>query len=353
MCRFTFQTNITSILRRLRIITGLIFQGFFFLIFCYCLFHAELVTYGLKQGKGQLNIIMKTSTVEEALKDTVLNPEEKEKIRLIQDVKQYSTDSLGYKPSASYTTFYDQRNSASLWVVTASEAYSLTAYTWKFPYLGEVSYKGYFDYMAGLNEFLRLKGEGYDVEMGPVSAWSTLGWFRDPILSNMLKRSKGRLAELIFHELFHNTYYAKSSVELNENLANFIAHKATLLYLRRDSLELNKYLRIRYDDSLYTAFILGGAKQLDSLYQVIGSFSLEKKMASKKNMLYSIYTKATRLKLFYPFRYTEANKDLLLTKSAYFQNFKRYDELYDSLNLTLKNRFGNDLKRMIEDLRSN
>jgi predicted aminopeptidase len=339
-------------LRRLRIISGLIFQLILFTFFSYCFFNADLVIYVLKQGKGQVGIILDTREAEDVLKDTSFSKEEKSKIEFIRRVKQYSTDSLGYKPSNSYTTFYDQRNAASLWVVTASEPYTLRPYTWTFPYLGEVSYKGFFDYSAGLAEYSRLKKEGYDVEMGPVSAWSTLGWFRDPILSNMLKRSKGRLAELIFHELFHNTYYAKSSVEMNENLANFIAYKATLMYMHKDSAELNKYLRIRYDDSLYTACILKGAERLDSLYKIIAGAPREKKEALKKKVLYSIFTGAKRLKLNYPFRYTEANEDILLTKNAYFQNFIRYDKLYDSLNSLLDLRYGNDLRAMIKDYRS-
>lgn len=339
-------------MRRGRIIAGLIVQCLLLVAVAYCLLHAELVIYGLKQGKGQLSIVMSTRSVDEVLEDTAVSDEDKEKIRLICDVKRFTTDSLGYKPSKSYSSFYDQRDASSLWVVTASEPYQLKAYTWEFPYLGEVSYKGYFDYMAGLKEFSRLKKEGYDVEMGPVSAWSTLGWFSDPILSNMLKRSKGRLAELIFHELFHNTYYAKSSVELNENLANFIAYKATLIYMKNDSAGLNKYLRIRYDDSLYTSCILGSARRLDSLYAAIANYSTDKKEKEKKKLLYSIYSKATRLRLNYPQRYSEANQDILLTKNAYFQNFMRYDQLYDSLDNVLHNKFHNDLKAMIRDFRS-
>ena len=322
-----------------------------FTLFIYCFLNADLVIYGLKQGKGQLSIIMNTREVSEVLKDPTLSQEEKEKIELIQNVKKFSVDSLGYKVSESYTTFYDQRNAASLWVITASEPYSLTEYTWKFPYLGEVGYKGYFDYLAGFNEFSRLKKEGYDAEMGPVSAWSTLGWLSDPVLSNMLKRSKGRLAELIFHELFHTTYYAKSSVDVNENLANFIANKAVLIYLRKDTAEMGKYRRIRYDDSLYTSYILSGAKKLDSLYKAIIPLSKEKKEQSKKSVLYRIYNGAQRLKLNYPSRYSEANQDILITRNAYFQNFKRYDELYDSLNLELKTRYNNDLRKMIEELK--
>src|SRR5690606_34719233 len=103
--------------------------------------------------------------------------------------------------------------------------------------------KGFFDKHLASAEVLDLKNKGYDVDVSPVTAYSSLGWFADPLFSGMLQRSKGRFCNLIFHELFHGTLYLPGSVNLNENLASFVAHKATIRFLARDSAELALYLR--------------------------------------------------------------------------------------------------------------
>ncbi len=326
-------------------------QALTMVIFTCCLLMADLVIYGLKQAKGQLSIIYYTRPIAEVLEEHTLSAKEKEKLKFIGLVKNYSVDSLGYKISKSYTTFYDQKNTASLWTITACEPYRFKAYTWKFPVLGEVSYKGYFDYKAALPEYEKLRKKGYDTDLSPVGAWSTLGFLSDPVLSGMLKKSKGRLANLIFHELFHNTYYAPGTVEVNENLANFIAHKATLLFLQNDTSELNNYLRVRADDSLNTAFVLQSAKKLDSLYLTFNISDTVTCNALKKKMLRGIYLEAGHLPLNFPERFSENNKDILITKNAFFMQYKRYDELYDSLNQVLSSRYHNNLKQMIVDLK--
>jgi predicted aminopeptidase len=170
---------------------------------------------------------MNTESFEEYAAQNTLSEKQKEGIALINEIKKYSVDRLNYKPTKNFTTIYDQNHAPVLWVITASEKYKIEAFYWKFPIVGKVSYKGFFDKQKAVAAKNELVCKGYDVDLRPVSAWSTLGWFSDPVLSSMLNRSKGHLCNLIFHELFHATYYAKSSVDFNENLASFIAHKAT------------------------------------------------------------------------------------------------------------------------------
>ncbi len=316
-----------------------------------CIILSDLIVYGVKQASGQLSILMNTCSVKEVLNSKELSQEEKAKLLLIDSVKKFSVAQLAYKPSSSYTTYYDQRKGVKLWVVSASEPWCFNAYTWYFPIVGEVSYKGFFDSNAAKKEFTRLQKAGYDADVGQVGAWSTLGIFSDPVLSDMLKKKKGKLVNLIFHELFHSTYYAPGTVEINENLANFVAHKATLQFLRNDTAALHQYTEARFDDSLNTAFILRATTRLDSLYK---TFDLKDSLTcfhKKKLMLEKIYEQSEQLPFKQKSRYSDHHLEILSARNAFFMQYKRYDALYDSLERVLKENYHNQLQLMIRDLK--
>jgi len=192
---------------------------------------SQLVIYGLKMGKGQLHIVMNARPVQECLNDKDFPDSLKSKLILINEIRRYAIDSLSLKDSPNYTCVYDQHDKPAIWVVTACEPYSLHPKQWKFPIVGTVPYKGFFNKEEALNEQLKLNAEGYDTKLGSTNGWSTLGWFKDPILSNMLYQSPGNLAELIIHELTHSTIFIKNNVQHNENLANFVGETGAKKFL--------------------------------------------------------------------------------------------------------------------------
>lgn len=321
------------------------------LCFGWLLLNSSMSIYLLKMGRGQMNIILNTQKVENVLKENTLTPEERERFKWIEDIKRYSVDSLGYKPTRNFTTYFDQKDQPLLWVVTACKPFKFEAYQWKFPLLGWVSYKGFFNEGLAQQEYLRLLRRGYDADLSVVSAWSTLGWLPDPVLSSMLRRSKGRLANLLFHELFHATYYAPGTVEVNENLANFIAGKATRKFLRNDTVELGKYLRGLEDDSVYNHFVFSGYEKLDGFYKNSTESDSSAMLKGKMKLLRDIYFEGTRLKLNNPKRFEHTNREILVTRNAWFMDARRYDGLYDSLNKVLNDKYKGDLKTMINDLK--
>lgn len=318
-----------------------------FVIFLFSAINFRTSVYLFYQAKGQLHILLNTqelSDFEQASDETV-----KEKLRLIEQIKKYSIDSLGYKPTKNFTTVYDQNNAPVLWVITVSEPYELKAYEWRFPLVGKVSYKGFFKKELAENAFNHFKAEGYDVDLRPVSAWSTLGWFRDPILSNTLKRSKGSLCNLFFHELFHATYYAPGSVNLNENLASFIAHQATIKFLKNDSLVLREYLAGHDDDIIYRRFMLRQGNLLKNYYEEIKKDPLKRELKLKKIML--IADSLEQLKGADPKRFTARRKAMLQAKNAYFIDFEQYDGMQDSLEEVFNKFYEGSLKKMVQDLK--
>jgi predicted aminopeptidase len=193
----------------------------------------ELCGYGLRQLKGQLNIVINSREIVDVLGDAQVPDSIKIKLRLIQEIREFAFDSLGLTRNENYTTFFDQQGQRLIYVVTASERYRLKPHVWHFPIIGAIGYKGFFREDLAKHEAERLKAQGYDVHVGGASGWSTLGWLKDPVLSQMLTLDEGDLAELIIHELLHGTIYIPDNTEWNENFATFVGEEGAKLFLKR------------------------------------------------------------------------------------------------------------------------
>ncbi|MCE3228093.1 MAG: aminopeptidase [Bacteroidetes bacterium] len=322
-----------------------------FTLFIILAFNSGTVIYLCYQASGQFKVLANTTFIEEFRQSNRLSPTEEQNLALIETVKKYSVDSLSYKTTDNFTTIYDQKNAPILWVITVCEPYELKAIQWNFPLVGSVSYKGFFRKDLAEKEYNHYRANGYDVELRSVSAWSTLGWFKDPVLSSMLKRSKGSICNLLFHELFHATYYGKSSVNFNENIASFVAHKATIQFLARDTTALNEYLFSMEDNKRYKEFMLRQKDLLQHEYTAIknkpGKFILKQKFLLR--IIDSLRTFPVRdPKIF------EARKNRILAdKNAYFIDFEQYDSMQDSLEKVFNNIYRRNLKKMVQDLKQN
>lgn len=315
-----------------------------------CRFY-DTAIYLFYQASGQLHILMNTRTVEDFVAKNDLTEKQKRSLDLIAEIKTYSVDSLNYKPTENFTTVYDQNNAPVLWVITASEKYRIQAYYWKFPVIGAVSYKGFFSKQKALIASNEMISKGYDVDMRPVSAWSTLGWFSDPILSSMLNRSKGQLCNLIFHELFHATYYAESSVDYNENLASFVAHKATLQFLKNDTLALRSYLDSYSDNKLIDNHISVQLKELNRFYDSISGLSEQQKSILRLKKLTQSSLSFNQLKLANGSKIESIRNNILTFKNAWFVDFKQYNSLQDSLEEVFNKFYQSDLAKMVQSLK--
>ena len=240
------------------------------ILVAYLCWYRHLVRYGWMQAKGQLEILWNARPVNDLYDDTNLADSLRSKLQLIEDIKSFA-DSLGLEVGNSYTKVYDQKGKAILWNLSACEPFAFKSFTWTFPILGTFSYKGFFDLDEAKAEAKLLKDKGLDTRIRSVGAWSTLGWFDDPLLSNQLFRSEGDLAEMIFHELTHATIFYQDSVTFNENLASFVGKKATVAFLTQhfgdSSKEKIDYLMSEKDAILFRNHFLEGKDLLDSLYQ--------------------------------------------------------------------------------------
>ncbi|MEI8135802.1 MAG: aminopeptidase [Bacteroidota bacterium] len=342
--RYKYETT-KSVFRWIR----LVLSYFFFGLIVICLINYQTSIYLLFQAKGQLSILINTQSISSYQQNNILEPQEKDNILFIEKIKAYSIDSLGYLPTKNFTTIYNQKHAPVLWVIAACEPYEFKAYEWTFPVIGKVSYKGFFKEELAKKEYNHLIANGYDVDLRSVSAWSTLGWFNDPLLSSMLNRRIGGLCNLLFHELFHATYYAPNAVNFNENIASFIAHKATLQFLKNDSTELNFYINNFSDNAIYARYMIRKTNFLSSYYPTI--LNKENRFILKLKMLKQIADSVNYLPLKYKPKFLAKNEDIFKNKNAYFVDFEQYDSMQDSIELVFNKIYKGNLKKLVQDLK--
>lgn len=311
----------------------------------------DLVVYGLRQGKGQLNIVWNARPVEEVMRDPAFPDSLKAKLILIEQVRKYAIDSLGLKDTKNYKTFYDQHGEEIMWVVTACEPFRFKAKEWDFPILGSVPYKGFFTKERAIALRDELDKEGWDTSIRNPGGWSTLGWFTDPILSKMLERGEGDLANLIIHEMVHATIFVKDSIDFNENLATFIGDRGTEQFLIAthgiDSKEYLTYVGEDTDFIKYSEHMLRGTEMLDSVYKTMKDTDpVDQKVALKKAAIQKIVFLLDTLSLAINKKPSERFRERL-PNNTYFINMKRYQSqqefFWDDMNIN----FAGDLKTYI------
>jgi predicted aminopeptidase len=188
--------------------------------------------YIAKQAEGQAALLAGLVKVEEKLSDPALPSETRRKLLLVLEVKDFGEREMGLAPTANYTHYFDTEGRPVSYVVSACLRDRFEPYTWWFPIVGRVPYKGFFRRSDALEEARALDAEGYDVSLRPVAAYSTLGWFTDPVLSTMLDDPDEELAALILHELTHATLYVAGDADFNEGLATFVGRQGALEFLR-------------------------------------------------------------------------------------------------------------------------
>jgi predicted aminopeptidase len=329
--------------------------GLAFLIVACCLWQYKLINYGLQQLKGQLHIVNNTISLTAYIQDSNTPDSLKSKAKLVEEIRQFAFDSLGINYSENYTEIFDQKGKASMFVVTACDPFSFTPKTWKFPIVGSFPYKGFFDQEKATELAKMIRStDSLDVDVRTAGGWSTLGWFKDPILSNMLNRSEGDLASLLIHELTHGTLFVKDSVTFNENLASFIGDKGAIMFLSskygKGSEEVKRFKSANEDELLFKSFILNAAQKLDTIYQGIKELSRTEKINEKQlamEMLWDDYdTLSFKLPIYQG--YLRKRKP----NNTFFMSYLRYNSQEEILEAELNLKFKGDLKAYLVNLKS-
>jgi len=207
--------------------------------------------------------------IDKLLSSESTDPELRKKLQTLLDARQYAIDKLYLPENESYSTYAATGRAYVTWNVVAAEEFSLKAKTWCFPVAGCVSYKGYFAEEDAHAYAQKLADENLDVTVGGASAYSTLGWFDDPVLDTMLRGSDIRFVGTLFHELAHQVLYIKDDSNFNEAFASFVEREGVRIWLR----DRNESDRIQqYNDSLarsadFSELLKKGRSKLLAVYR--------------------------------------------------------------------------------------
>jgi predicted aminopeptidase len=166
-----------------------------------------------------MEIVRKSRPIREVISDPATTGDLKRKLERVVQIRNFASASLGLPDNESYRRYADLNRRFVVWNVFAAPEFSVQPKEWCFPFVGCVGYKGYFAEADARSAAAALKTEGFDVYVGGVPAYSTLGWFKDPVLNTFIGYPETEIARLVFHELAHQVAYAKGDTTFNESFA--------------------------------------------------------------------------------------------------------------------------------------
>ena len=183
--------------------------------------------YVLRGAYEQSKILLARRDISNVIEDPTTSVDERAKLRIVVDARTFA-ERIGLNPGGSFKSFAEVSRDPLAWVVVASRRDAFAMYTWWFPIVGTVPYKGFFDKSDAEAQVKDLQALGFEASMRGTEAFSTLGWFDDPVVSTTLKNAPSRIANTVIHESVHTTVWIPGSVPFNESLANFVGSQGAV-----------------------------------------------------------------------------------------------------------------------------
>lgn len=180
---------------------------------------------------GHFAVLDAARPIPDVIADPESAPPLRERLERAQQIRAYASTELGLPDNDSYTRYADLKRPYVVWNVFATPELSLQLKQWCYPVVGCAGYRGYFDKAAADAEAGRLRAEGYEVNVAGVPAYSTLGWFSDPLLNTFVGGTEGQLAGLLFHELAHQVVYVSGDTTFNESFATSVEREGVRRWL--------------------------------------------------------------------------------------------------------------------------
>jgi len=244
------------------------------------------LVYLFRVAAGQIQLLNGAIPVEEALKLDSLSESLKLHISLAEKVKEFGETELGLKKTANYGTVNLDPDRGRIYALSASHKDRLLPVTWWFPLVGSLPYIGFFDLDSARSEQRRLIEKDLDTVIGRVDAYSTLGWFKDPLTLNLIENSSIDLVETILHEMTHATLYLKGQGEFNEGLATLVGKEGAFLFMKEtfgpsDPLTLEARRSIG-DERVFSSFLASLLAELNQLYD--SSLSYQEKLKERERV---------------------------------------------------------------------
>ena len=318
--------------------TLLVFGVFAFFSSC------SSVHYLVQAGRGQLALSNRARPIEDVIQDPHTPARIKVLLAEIPKIKKFG-EAHGLKPTRNYTDYVQLDRPAAVYVVSACKPLEFKSKEWNFPVVGSFPYLGWFD-LKDAKEFAQeLKGQAdWDVDVRGARAYSTLGWFKDSVLSSMIPpgdEALGELVNVVIHESVHATLYVKGQAYFDESLASFVAEKLTDVYLLQtrgaDSRERKAYLEENEESEKIQEKFHFLYEKLDAVYH--SSQSDTEKLAEKQKLISTIRDQLQFKR--------EINNATLIQFKEYNVGEAEFSTLYRSCNEELS-RFMGALKHVTE-----
>ncbi len=228
---------------------------------------SEDVRYLARAGLEETRILAAARPFDEIAGDPDASPELRSTLRLVLDARDFAAE-LGFEARETYTTYTDVGRDTLLLVLQAAPTNCICPVTWKWPSVGRMPYKGFFDPSAAQHSADELAARGYDVYLRPAGAFSTLGWFNDPLLSTAMSRDSVELIATVFHEIAHNSLYVKSATPFNESFAQMAGYRAAEAFFRArgDTVSARRAADRIHDEAVLGAFYEELTRRLEAFY---------------------------------------------------------------------------------------
>ena len=192
----------------------------------------QTLTYYSQAAKGQAQVLLGQKRISGMVKDPEVPQKLKDQLKLVLELREFSRNELKMNPEGNYLKYRDLNRKYVLWVVYAAPPLSVKLKTWWYPIAGKFTSRGFFAEEDARKFAARLQEEGMDVYVGGAPAYSTLGWFNDPVLNTFIHYQENNLAELIFHELAHHHLFIKGDATFNESFATAVAQIGVARWLK-------------------------------------------------------------------------------------------------------------------------
>jgi predicted aminopeptidase len=226
------------------------------------------VSFYAQAARGQYRILARQEPVQKLMEDPRTVTSLRERFDLVMQLRNFAEKQLLLPVNGHYRKYADLGRPFVVWNVEAAPEFSMEPKGWKYPFVGRLEYRGYFEEKQARKYAASLKQQGYDVHIGGVTAYSTLGWFKDPLLNTFIHDPEPFLAETLFHELGHQLLFASGDKDFNEAYATFIGREGVRRWLRAkgDEATLAKYEEFITQEDQFALLVERTRARLEVLY---------------------------------------------------------------------------------------
>ena len=240
------------------------------LLFPFLLGSGCRLSYLFHVAKGQIQLLNGAVPIKEALDSQPFTPDQRKRLLLVAKIKAFGETALGLRKTGNYETVYPRLDRNPITVVSASKKDCFSPKTWWFPMVGDLPYLGFFDLEEAKEERTRLLHENLDVYVGRAGAYSTLGWFKDPVTMNLIDGSTPQLVNTLLHEMTHATLYVNGQGAFNEGLAVLVGKVGAFQFFERTFGPTHPHtVKARdalADERLFSRFLNGLMDELEKVY---------------------------------------------------------------------------------------